>query len=232
MTTADDFYDRFYTEKLWELIPSIHRHEDGIAGRGTLRALIEIIAEQAALLRRSQDRLWDDAFIDLCDDWAVPYLGDLVATRMVSALNRRGRRVDVAKTVYYRRRKGTPRVLEELIADICGWEGKVVESFRFLGRARHRLDPRLDELASPAPGWADLRRPRIAEQTDGPWDPFAHTPDLRRARGRDGRWNLPRVTFHLFRLAAVELEPPLRASRGAAANAATAASTPAVGTRP
>src|SRR5688500_10387815 len=116
---AADGYDRVYKEKPWELIPSTHRHEDGIAeAPGTLRAFVELIAEQAALLRRSQDRLWDDAFIDLCDDWAVPYIGDLVATRMVSALNRRGRRVDVAKTIYYRRRKGTPRVLEELIADI------------------------------------------------------------------------------------------------------------------
>lgn len=204
---ADDRYERFYAEKLWELIPSIYRHEDGIAERpGTLRALVEIIAEQAALLRRSQDRLWDDAFIDLCEDWAVPYIGDLVATRMVSALNKRGRRVDVAKTIYYRRRKGTPRVLEELIADICGWEGKVVESFRFLGRHRHGLDPKLSDLLEPAPGWADLRTPRLAELTESPWDQFAHTPDLRRSRGRDGRWNIPRVTFHLFRLAAFELD--------------------------
>ena len=30
------------------------------------------------MLRRSQDRLWDDEFIELCDDWAVPYIGDLV----------------------------------------------------------------------------------------------------------------------------------------------------------
>jgi hypothetical protein len=205
--SANDRFDRYYAEKLWELIPSIHRHEDGIAEHpGALRALIEIIAEQAALLRRSQDRLWDDAFIDLCDDWAVPYLGELVATRMISALNKRGRRVDVAKTIYYRRRKGTPRVLEELIADICGWEGKVVESFRFLGRHRHGLDPRLPDLLEPAPGWADLRVPRLAELTDSAWDRFAHTPDLRRPRGQDGRWNIPRVTFHLYRLAAFELD--------------------------
>jgi hypothetical protein len=205
-STPADGYDRFYKEKLWELIPSIHRHEDGIAeAPGTLRAFVELIAEQAALLRRSQDRLWDDAFIDLCDDWAVPYIGDLVATRMVSALNKRGRRVDVAKTIYYRRRKGTPRVLEELIADITGWDGKVVESFRFLGRCRHRLDPARPDLVEPAVGWADLRLPRLAELTNSAWDPFAHTPDLRRPRGGDGRWNIPAVSFHLFRLAAVPL---------------------------
>jgi hypothetical protein len=205
-TTADDNYARYYAEKLWELVPSLHRHEDGVAERpGTLRAFVELIAEQAALLRRSHDRLWDDAFIDLCDDWAVPYIGDLVATRMVSALNLRGRRVDVAKTIYYRRRKGTPRVLEELIADITGWEGKVVESFRFLGRFMHRLDLPVAERVDPSPGWADLRSPRIAEMADGPWDPFAHTADVRKSRGKTGRWNIPKVTFHLFRLAAIRL---------------------------
>jgi len=212
---ADDQFERYYTERLWELIPSVYRHEDGIAERpGTLRAFIELIAEQVAVLRRGHDRLWDDAFIDLCDDWAVPYLGDLVGTRMVSALNKRGRRVDVAKTIYYRRRKGTPRVLEELIADLTGWDGKVVESFRFLGRHRHRLDPPLPELLEPARGWADLRSPRLAEQAGGPWDPFAHTADLRRAKGDDGRWNIPRVSFHLFRLGAYRVagvRPHLRA---------------------
>ena len=203
---ANDHYERYYKEKLWELLPSIYRHEDGIAERpGTLRAFIELIAEQAAVLRRSHDRLWDDAFIDLCDDWAVPYIGDLVATRMVSALNTRGRRVDVAKTIYYRRRKGTPRVLEELIADITGWEGKAVESFRFLGRMRHHLDPPLRDLLEPARGWADLRQPHLAERAEGPWDPFAHTVDVRKSRGHAGRWNIPKVSFHLFRLPAYEL---------------------------
>ena len=74
-----------------------------------------------------------DQFIELCDDWAIPYIGDLVGTRLVHELNRRGRRVDVARTIFYRRRKGTPLVLETLSRDITGWEGTVVESFRRLG---------------------------------------------------------------------------------------------------
>jgi hypothetical protein len=57
------------------------------------------LERRRAFLRRSQDRLWEDVFIDSCDEWAVPYIGDLVGTRMISALNARGRRVDVAKTV-------------------------------------------------------------------------------------------------------------------------------------
>jgi hypothetical protein len=202
----DDGYESYYTEKIWELIPPIYRHEDGISEKpGVLRVLVEILASQAAVLHRSQNRLWDDIFIDLCDEWAVPYLGDLVGTRLISALDRRGRRIDVAKTIYYRRRKGTLRVLDELIGDISGWDGIVVESFRGLARARHGLDPAPGPLAgrysgTPPGGWADLRRPFASTLAGGPFDEYAHTPDVRRQYGRDGRWNIPKLVFHLYRL--------------------------------
>ena len=209
MRSARDGYDRYFAEKLWELIPAVYRDEDGrLEPPGQLRAFIEVLAQHGAVLRRSTDRLWDDLFIDLADNWVVPYLGDLLATRMVSALNPRGQRVDVAKTIYYRRRKGTLRVLEELISDITGWEGKIVEEFRRLGRFRHGLDPAPGPLAglftgTPPGGLADLRRPAGAELADGPFDEFHHTPDVRRPRGRDGRYAIPKLGVHLFRIPAV-----------------------------
>src|SRR5678815_2551269 len=101
---ADDRFDVYYAEKLWELIPPYYRDLDGEQQPpGVLRALIEVFAEQAATLRRSQDRVWEDQFIERCDAWAVPYIGDLLATRPVSALLPREQRIDVAKTIYYRR---------------------------------------------------------------------------------------------------------------------------------
>ncbi len=206
MTTAKDGFQKYYSEKLWEMIPAIYRHEDGLAEPpGALRALVEILAEQAAILRRSQDRLWEDQFIELCDAWAVPYISDLVATRLVSILNPRGRKVDVAKTIYYRRRKGTPAILEELVSDIADWDGKLVEMFTRLARTRHALDPQPLELAGRFSGtlpggWADLRDPRAAERTGGPFEEYFHTPDFRQARGKDGRYNLPKLVFFLYRL--------------------------------
>ncbi|MCP4715995.1 MAG: hypothetical protein GY868_12835 [Deltaproteobacteria bacterium] len=205
---AQDNFEQYFAEKLWEMIPAIYRREDGIAENpGVLRALVEIMAGQAAILRRSHDRLWEDQFIELCQDWAAPYFGDLVASRLVSALNKRGRRVDVAKTIYYRRRKGTLRVLEELIGDIAGWEGKVVEEFRRLARMRHGLDPKpasmTGRFSGPMPGgWADLRRQRGAELTDGPFAEFYHTADVRQHTGLNGRHNIPKLAFHLYRLRA------------------------------
>ena len=212
---ARDGFERHYTEKIWDRVPELYRDADGRpptlvdpGGRGQLRGLVEVLAGQAAVLRRSNDRLWDDQFIDLCDDWAVPYLGDLVGTRMVSALDLRGRRVDVANTVHYRRRAGTLRLLEQLVTDIAGWEGVVVEQFRRLGRTWHGLDPepalrRAPVTGTPMGGTADLRRPLGALRTDGPFDEYAHTPDVRRHRGRDGRYAIPKLAFHLYRLVAL-----------------------------
>ena len=137
---ARDGYGTFYAEKLWTWIPEVYRNEDFRALKpGVLRALVEIIAADAATARRSIDRLWEDTLIDYADDWAVPYIGDLVATRMLNGLNRRGRRVDVARTVFYRRHAGTPKVLEMLIKDITGWDGTAQEAFRRLARTWHGL---------------------------------------------------------------------------------------------
>jgi hypothetical protein len=209
--TANDNFQSYFAEKLWEMIPAFYRDEDGLAENpGVLRSIVEIVAEQATYLRRSSDHLWDDQFIDLCSSWAIPYIADLVGTRLVSSLNQRGQRIDVAKTLYYRRRKGTLRVLEELISDIAGWEGVVNEEFRRLARTFHGLDPAPGPYAgrftdTPPGGWADLRRPRGAELTDGPFDEYSHSADVRKQRGTDGRYNIPKLGFYLYRIPARSL---------------------------
>ncbi|HEX4274621.1 MAG TPA: hypothetical protein VHZ74_04670 [Bryobacteraceae bacterium] len=209
---ANDLFEAYFTEKIWELIPSIYRDEDGLADNpDVLRGLATILAGQAALLRRNTDRLWEDAFIEDCDDWAVPYIGDLLGTRMVSALDTRGRRVDVAKTIYYRRRKGTLRVLEQLISDITGWEGKATEEFRRLARAQHALDPAPAGLGglftnTPPGGYADLRKPRGSELSSGPFDEYFHSADMRKNKGGlDGRFSIPKIAFWLYRIPALKL---------------------------
>ena len=211
LAPALDKFERYYTEKIWEWIPGVYKEEDGLGVKpDVLRSVVVIMARQAAIARRSIDRLWEDEFIELCDDWAIPYIGDLVGTRLVHELNRRGRRVDVARTIFYRRRKGTLHVLETLIRDIGDWEGVVVESFRRLARTRHGLDPEPVGLEgfvtrTPPGGWAKLISTRGAELVDGPFDEMAHTPDFRQLRGKHGRYNIPKLNFHLFRLLPFEV---------------------------
>jgi hypothetical protein len=208
---ADDNFEQYYAEKIWDLIPAYYRHEDGIAENpDVLRGIVEIIAKQAAHLRRSQDRAWDDQFIELSMEWAVPYIGALVGTRMLPALEKRGARVDVAKTIYYRRRKGTAVVLEELITDITGWSGKLVETFRNLGRTWHRLDPPIGVRTiglsdTPMGGFADMRSTFGALQTGTAFDSMSSTPDVRRPVGHKGWPNIPVLVFQLYPLEVYKL---------------------------
>ena len=139
--TANDGYASYYAEKLWSWVPEIYRTLDAEPPQNdVLRALIELVAEEAAILRRDIDRLWDDQAIELCDDWAVAYLGALVSVTPLSQVNARGNRLAAGRAIAYQRRKGTPTVIGMAIRDIAGVEGVVVEAFRRLTRFPHRLD--------------------------------------------------------------------------------------------
>jgi hypothetical protein len=154
---ASDGYVSWYQSKLWQLLPAIYRTMDAPAGGGTgpLQELMNRIGAQTATLRRSIDRLWENQSIETCDDWVIPYIGDLVATRLVSCLDARAQRIDVAKTIYYRRRAGTLGLLEELVSDIAGRDARAVEFFRRLGRTRHQFDPPIgNAFAVDVPSWA------------------------------------------------------------------------------
>jgi hypothetical protein len=140
---SNDNYQAYLSDKLWNMIPAIYRtlDTDSFNSNGPLREMVNRIGASAAVLRRSVDRLWEDQSIETCDDWVIAYIGDLLATNLVNSLDARGQRLDVANTVYYRQRKGTVAILEEIAADITGWNVRVVEFFRRMGRTRHSFDP-------------------------------------------------------------------------------------------
>ncbi|WP_395788827.1 hypothetical protein [Aquimonas sp.] len=202
-TPADDGFERHYTEKLWALIPELHRNEDGLAARpDQLRALVEVLARQAAVARRSIDRLSADTRADEADDWAIPYLGALLGARPVHARNRAGQRANLGRTLLYRRRQGTLRLAELLADDIADFDAVAAEAFKRLPRYWHLLDagPLPGPItASPQWGYVDLRSVRVAELLDGPHDEFSHFPDMRQHRGQLGRYGVARLNLHLFR---------------------------------
>jgi hypothetical protein len=231
MAAAPDRYEAYYADKLWALVPAVYRAEDptGPDGRGPLREIVNRIGAQGAVLRRSIDRLWEDQSIESCDDWVIAYLGELLATNLVASLDARGRRIDVAKTIYYRRRKGTVGLLEELAADITGWNARVVEFFRRIGRARHGLDSALGwpldltdatgapsiavvegllgrATGTPLGGFADLRHRFGASRAHTAFDETSHTADVRRGRGQTGWHNIPHLGVFLWRLQSVPLD--------------------------
>ncbi|MEK6676315.1 MAG: hypothetical protein AABZ47_11760 [Planctomycetota bacterium] len=211
-----DLYAAYYSERLWSLLPALYRNvdSDDIDKKGPLRELVERLGGQIAVVRRGMDRTLEDQSIESCDDWLIPYLGDLLATNLVAGLDARGRRLDVAKTIYYRRRKGTVAILEEIAADITGWSARIVEFFRRLSRTRHNFDPPIgtdreqavvDGLVgtrsgTPAGGFADLRNAPAAVSTSTAFNEFFHTADFRKGRNATGWHNIPRLGVFLWRL--------------------------------
>jgi hypothetical protein len=235
----DDGYEGWYARKLWRLLPAVYRALDADGSSpGPLQEVVARIGAQMATIRRSTDRLWENQSIETCDDWAIPYIGDLLATRLVACLDARGQRLDVAKTIYYRRRSGTVGLLEELAADIAGHDARVVEFFRRLGRTRHNFDPPIGltpgpfDPAAPAPpavleglvgavsrtpagGFADLRRRYAAENTDTAFDEFAHVADLRRGTQSAGWYNIPHLGVFLWWLRGYPILAATPVSNGA-----------------
>lgn len=119
-------------DRLYELLPAIYRIRDAEQGE-PLKSLLRVIAEQVNLVEEDIARLYDNWFIETCEDWVVPYIADLVGYRPVheagepgDVRSEQGRarnqilipRREVANTLRYRRRKGTLALLE-LLATTC-----------------------------------------------------------------------------------------------------------------
>jgi hypothetical protein len=200
----------FDTKRLYELLPAIYRIRDAEQGE-PLRALLDIIAGQAAVLEDNLDQLYDDQFVETCADWVVPYIGDLVAARALhhEAPAMGSPRAMVANTIAYRRRKGTAAMLEQLAVDVTGWHSKAVEFFQLLATTQFMNHVRPRNMFAP-----DLRHWRQLENIDAPFDEVSHTVDTRHIANREGKYNIPNIGIFLWRLGAYRLgrSPAFRVS--------------------
>jgi hypothetical protein len=188
-------------ETLLALLPAFYHERDAEAG-DPLRALLGVIARQGALVEADIERLYDNAFIETCEDWVVPYIGDLLGVRAlypVGGTAAFGPRALVANTLRLRRRKGTALVLEELAFDTTGWRARAVEFFERVSTTQYLNHLRPHSLRTP-----DLRQPRPLDRIDGPFGTEAHTADIRALPA--GRYNLPNVGLFLWRLQAYPVQ--------------------------
>lgn len=192
---------------LYEHLPVFYRMRDAEQGY-PLRALLDIISAQADVIKRDVDGLWDDFFIETCADWVIPYIGDLVGNNPLYEITQ-GRRADVAKTIYYRRRKGVLPMLEELARDITGWGAHAVAAFENLGWTQNLNHLRYDVFPDPEKrfplcvsrvGTVNLRDMNGVNRLDGPFDTISHTVDVRPTDQLVGRYNIRKINFFLWRL--------------------------------
>jgi hypothetical protein len=191
-----------YTKEFYQLLPSIDRirdeREDGQGG--PLRALLEIIGEQAEAMDRDIAQLYDNWFIETCESWVVPYIGDLPGVRGLHGVGGAtfNQRAQVANTLRYRSRKGTAAMLEQLADDATGdWNARAVEFFQRLGTTQCLNHLRAENLRTP-----NLRDGAAMELMDTPFDVTSRTVEVRSIASARGRYNLPNVGLFLWRLQA------------------------------
>jgi hypothetical protein len=198
-------------DRLYDLLPVIYRQRDADQGY-PLRALLQVISEQVNLVEADIAQLYDNWFIETCQDWVVPYIGDLIAYQPAQDAGepgdistQRGQmrnrvlipRRDVAHTIRDRRRKGTLAVLESLAQDVAGWPARAVEFYRLLAVAQS-----INHLRMQRGRTVDVRNGSALERLGGPFEELAHTADVRRivSQHRIERFNIPSVGVYVWRL--------------------------------
>ncbi len=218
-------------DRVYDLLPAIYRQRDA-EREWPLKALLRVIAEEVDLVEADIEQLHQNWFIETCEDWVVPYIGDLIGYRLVHeagppgdpstpAGRERNRilfpRREVANTVRYRRRKGTLALLELLARDVANWPARAVEFCRLLSVTPSVRLAELEFTASQTNdsndsakivplgrGTIDIRQGDVLDRLDGPFDESAHTVEIRRVDSHrtQGRFNIPSIGLYVWRLRA------------------------------
>ncbi len=177
-----------FSDRLYGLVPTIYRIRDSEIGE-PLRALLSVVSEQVDVVERDIERLYENWFIETCDEWAIPYIGELVGHQPIvptrgdvndPRVQLRNRwlfpRREIANIVRYRRRKGTLPVLEELALDVAGWLALAVEFGRQVAATPDLRSRGLRPRTMPS-----LRDPDLSLKWGGPFNSIPRTMDLRAA---------------------------------------------------
>ena len=198
-------------DKLYKLLPSVHRVRDAEEGE-PLRELLALITRQVGILEEDLEQLYDNQFIETCAPWVLPYIGDLIGYRSLHPIgpDQLTPRAEVANTIGYRRRKGTASVLEQLARDVTGWNARAVEFFQLLAWTQFMNHVRPTNFYAP-----DLRQWEPLERLGSAFETTAHTVDVRHVDRGEGKYNIPNVGIFLWRLNAYRLRssPAARVDR-------------------
>ncbi len=222
---------------LYERLPEIYRIKDEEQQPpGQLKSYLALVEEVFGAIHENIESLYHDLFIETCDDWVIPYIGDLLGTSHLKG-DPWTLRADVADTIALRRRKGTLGAIELLTYILTQWGVHCVELRESLVWNQHLNHQRPDEGGLPPYGRAasetyftqygipirhrivrggtvTLRDPAALTLLDSPFDPFAHTADLKPPAFRSIRYNLPNLAIFLWRLQAYRVAVSKPVSRG------------------
>jgi hypothetical protein len=200
-----------YPIDMYELMPGVYRRED--VGLGyPLEALLDILSTEASALQRDIAGLWDDFFVETTHEWAIPYIAELIGSTPLHKVSGTWR-ADVAKTISYRRRKGTILMLEDLAAAVTGWPARVVPYFEELEWAQHldhlrrrsaQVQGRVDRV-----GTVNVSNIDALDRIGGAFDDIVRSVDVRPFEDARGRHNIKKIGFFAWRLRSYHLEDAL-----------------------
>ena len=179
---------------LYDALPAFYKAEDERARMrqppdpAELEQFIRALAAPLAAVRQSIEELYADFFINSANDWVLPYLARMAGTSLVFPDADSNRR-DVRGTVAWRRRKGTPSMLQDLGGDLTG-ELVVTQE----GWKRVQISQDLDilrlERITPL-----VRAPSLAERHQGPLGTLHMTVDARAITRTTGKYH-PKHIVH------------------------------------
>ncbi|HEV7389956.1 MAG TPA: hypothetical protein VGN73_15220 [Gemmatimonadaceae bacterium] len=210
---------------LFKRLPEIYRIRDAEPlSHDQLRDYLALVEDAFGAIHENIEALYHDLFIEFCDEWAIPYIGDLLGTSPLSG-DAWTLRADVADTIALRRRKGTLGAIELLTFNLTEWGVHCVELLENMvwnqhlnhqrpddgGRPPYRdsrpgdLNPRMTLQTVIRGGTVTLRDPATLALLHTPFDPFAHVADVRPPANGSIRYNLPNLAIFLWRLAAYRI---------------------------
>jgi hypothetical protein len=191
------------SDRLYNLLPAVYRLRDSAQGE-PVRALFSLIQQQYDAVERDITGLYENWFIETCDEWVVPYIGDLLGVRALHAASPDtfSARAFVANTLDFRRRKGTAAMIERLALDVSGWPARVVEFFQLLAATQYLNHLRPSNVIMP-----NLRDADSLELLGGPFEQVVHTADVRHISDGRGKYNIPNLGIFVWRLEDYPISP-------------------------
>lgn len=164
--------------RLYSLLPELYRWRDEQQGK-PLQALLTILERELHTLEADSEAMYDNWFIQTCDNWVVPYLADLLSIRdqvvQIDYLPFTQRR-RVANTLAYRRRKGTVAVLEQVLWDVTNWHVRAVEFYQLLATTQHVQHLQHDQVVS-----VSLKDMAALAALESPFSVLPRSSDIRSA---------------------------------------------------